>query len=80
MNLSSSNFSQTVLSFHVEDTHALPLGVLVFRISGCQSVVKKSRTPHSTENRKENEQEDISTATHAVTKHCLQMAKERENK
>lgn len=80
MNLSSSNFSQTVLSFHVEETHALPLGVLVSRISGCQSVVKKSRTLHSTENRKENDQEDISTATHAVTKHCLQMAKERENK
>lgn len=78
MNLPSSNFNQTVLSVHVEETHALLLGVLVFRISGCQSVVKKCRTPHSTENREENEQEDIRTATRAVTQNCLQMTEERE--
>lgn len=85
MDLTSSGFNQTVVSFHVEETllqktHVLPLGVLAFRIPGCQSMAKKSRSTHATVNRKGNEQKGIRIATHAVKKHCLQMTKERKNK
>lgn len=86
MNLPNSSLNQIVVSSHAEEaqlqkTHALLLEVLIFlRIPGCQTVAKRSRTLHSTVNRKENERRDIGIATNSVQVHCLQVTREIEGK